>query len=70
MSLLFNLLRSAAIVCVLTLAASSAHALTPLPQVPTQQCPDPTGAPIDGGASLLLASGAAYAVRRIRLAKK
>jgi hypothetical protein len=28
--------------------------------------PDPTGAPIDGGASLLLAGGAAYAVRRLR----
>jgi len=28
--------------------------------------PDPTGAPIDGGASLLLASGAAYAIRRLR----
>jgi hypothetical protein len=30
----------------------------------------PTGAPIDGGASLLLAGGAAYAVRRIRQARR
>jgi hypothetical protein len=28
--------------------------------------PDPTGAPIDGGVSLLLAGGAAYAVRHLR----
>ena len=27
---------------------------------------DPKGAPIDGGASLLLASGVAFAVRRVR----
>ena len=28
--------------------------------------PNPTGAPIDGGVSLLLAGGAAYAVRHLR----
>jgi hypothetical protein len=28
--------------------------------------PTPTGAPIDGGISVLLAGGAAYAVRRLR----
>jgi len=28
--------------------------------------PDPTGAPIDGGVSLLVAGGAAYAVRHFR----
>ncbi|MBO0356960.1 hypothetical protein J0X19_03295 [Hymenobacter sp. BT186] len=32
--------------------------------------PTPTGAPIDGGVSLLLAGGAAYAVRRIRKGNK
>jgi hypothetical protein len=32
--------------------------------------PNPTGAPIDGGVSLLLAGGAAYAVRRIRKGNK
>ena len=29
-----------------------------------------TGAPIDGGASLLLAGGVAYAIRRVRQARK
>ncbi|OON68641.1 hypothetical protein B0919_12225 [Hymenobacter sp. CRA2] len=28
--------------------------------------PDPTAVPIDGGASLLLAGGAAYALKRLR----
>jgi hypothetical protein len=64
--------RAAAIVFLLTQAATAAHALNPVPVIPA--CPDPsgtpTGAPIDGGASFLLASGAAYAVRRIRKAKK
>lgn len=32
--------------------------------------PTPQGAPIDGGASLLLASGAAYAVRQLRRRSK
>lgn len=30
----------------------------------------PTGVPIDGGASLLLASGAAYGLKRLRAAKQ
>jgi hypothetical protein len=68
--------RAAAIVFLLTQAATAAHAMNPVPVIPS--CPDPsgtptgapTGAPIDGGASFLLASGAAYAVRRIRKAKK
>jgi hypothetical protein len=33
---------------------------------PGTPAPDPTGAPIDGGVSLLLAGGAAYAVRHLR----
>ncbi|RTQ49591.1 hypothetical protein EJV47_12270 [Hymenobacter gummosus] len=33
--------------------------------VPGNQ-PDPTAVPIDGGASLLLAGGAAYALNRLR----
>jgi hypothetical protein len=70
MTLFVNILRSAAAVCLLSLVASSAYALEPLPTVPNQNCPNPTGAPIDGGASLLLASGAAYAVRRIRATKR
>ncbi|NML64122.1 hypothetical protein HHL22_02785 [Hymenobacter sp. RP-2-7] len=70
MNFLLNLLRSAAAVCVLSLLASSAYAMDTLPTVPRQDVPSPTGVPIDGGASLLLASGAAYAVRRIRAAKR
>lgn len=33
---------------------------------PTPQAPDPTTVPLDGGASLLLASGVAYGLRRLR----
>ena len=37
------------------------------PGGPQQQAPaDPTGVPIDGGASLLLAGGVAYGLRRLR----
>lgn len=32
---------------------------------PTSPAPDPTQVPIDGGASLLLASGVAYGLRRL-----
>ena len=35
----------------------------PTPGAPT---PDPTEVPIDGGASLLLASGVAYGLKRLR----
>jgi len=35
----------------------------PTPSTPT---PDPTEVPIDGGASLLLASGVAYGLKRLR----
>ncbi|RTQ52108.1 hypothetical protein EJV47_03515 [Hymenobacter gummosus] len=38
--------------------------------VPGNQPPDPTAVPIDGGASLLLAGGAAYALRRLRQRRK
>ena len=33
---------------------------------PSTPAPDPTEVPIDGGASLLLASGVAYGLRRLR----
>lgn len=33
---------------------------------PTPQAPDPTAVPLDGGASVLLASGVAYGLRRLR----
>ncbi len=48
-------------------AAAAQHALAQLPPNGGPQPgagPDPT--PIDGGASLLLASGAAYALKRLR----
>ena len=35
----------------------------PAPQTPTA---DPTAVPLDGGASLLLAGGVAYGLRRLR----
>jgi hypothetical protein len=44
------------------------HGQTPINTgggVPTP-LPDPTQVPIDGGASLLLASGVAYGLRRLR----
>ncbi|RZK32456.1 MAG: hypothetical protein EOO63_01310 [Hymenobacter sp.] len=34
--------------------------------VPTELPPDPTPVPLDGGASLLLASGVAYGLKRLR----
>lgn len=51
----------------LLLLAFTSHALN---LAPAPDCrPTTQGAPIDGGASLLLASGAAYAVRRLRRSK-
>ena len=63
-----NLMRTALLLCAIVLTATAAHALNTVPTVPICN-PTPTGAPIDGGASLLLASGAAYAVRRLRKRK-
>ncbi|GAB3830650.1 PID-CTERM protein-sorting domain-containing protein [Hymenobacter jeollabukensis] len=37
---------------------------------PTPGAPEPTAVPLDGGASLLLAAGAAYGLRRLRRASK
>ncbi len=37
---------------------------------PTPSAPDPTQVPIDGGASLLLAAGAAYGLKRLRTARR
>ena len=39
------------------------------PGGPQQQPTAPTGVPIDGGASLLLAGGVAYGLRRLRARK-
>lgn len=52
---------------VVGLANPSAHAQAPNSggPVPTPLA-DPTAVPLDGGASLLLASGVAYGLRRLR----
>lgn len=44
----------------------AAHAQTPGTGGPQPSAPDPTQVPIDGGASLLLASGVAYGLKRLR----
>ena len=59
-SLVFRALPAAAVVVVLALAPFRAHAA---------RDGNPRGAPIDGGASLLLAGGVAFAVRRVRQAR-
>ena len=46
------------------LLAASAHAQTPADGGPAPT--SPTAVPLDGGASLLLASGVAYGLRRLR----
>ena len=50
----------------LLLAAAASHAQTPTTGGPVPQAPDPTAVPLDGGASLLLASGVAYGLKRQR----
>jgi hypothetical protein len=37
---------------------------------PQPSAPDPTQVPIDGGASVLLAAGAAYGLKRLRTARR
>jgi hypothetical protein len=46
-----------------------AQAQAPGSTGPTPQAPDPTAVPLDGGASLLLASGVAYGLKRLRRRK-
>jgi hypothetical protein len=50
------------------LVALASQAQTPGSGGPTPSAPipDPTEVPIDGGASLLLASGVAYGLKRLR----
>ena len=68
MSTSLPFLRASLLVAALLLA--SAHtplrAQDPGSGGPQPGNPDPTAVPIDGGASLLLAGGAAYALRRLR----
>ena len=47
------------------LAAAASSAQTPTTGGPTPQA-DPTQVPLDGGASLLLAGGVAYGLKRLR----
>ncbi|MDO7884908.1 PID-CTERM protein-sorting domain-containing protein [Hymenobacter cheonanensis] len=47
-------------------SAAQAQAPTTGGPTPGGAAPDPTQVPIDGGASLLLASGVAYGLKRLR----
>ena len=61
---LLNLMRSILLfLFLLGLATLASHAQAPGTGGPT---PDPTEVPLDGGAALLLASGVAYGLRRLR----
>ncbi|RAK70789.1 hypothetical protein DLM85_07695 [Hymenobacter edaphi] len=48
------------------LFATPAPAQTPGSGGPEPGAPEPTAVPLDGGAALLLAGGAAYALRQLR----
>ncbi|GAB3824258.1 PID-CTERM protein-sorting domain-containing protein [Hymenobacter jeollabukensis] len=50
----------------LVLFVHAAQAQDPGSGGPTPGAPEPTAVPIDGGASLLLAGGALYALKRLR----
>ncbi|GAB3638455.1 hypothetical protein GCM10027422_40450 [Hymenobacter arcticus] len=56
---------AAAVALLLTTGAAHAQADTGGPAA-TPQAPDPTAVPLDGGASLLLASGVALGLRKLR----
>ncbi|HEX8429137.1 PID-CTERM protein-sorting domain-containing protein [Hymenobacter sp.] len=58
---LYTWLKPVLLLLVLLLIAGSLRA-----QGPGSGGPTPTAVPIDGGASLLLAAGAAYGLRRLR----
>jgi hypothetical protein len=83
MKLVFTLVRLSAVLLFVMQANLPAHAVNPIISIHIHgpgcrpgctgggnPSPEPTGAPIDGGVSLLLAGGAAYAVRRIRKGNK
>ena len=67
-SLVFRALPAAAVVFLLAVVPFHAHAYDS-PPTTTLCSDDASKAPIDGGASLLLASGVAFAVRRVRQAR-
>ncbi|GAB3824084.1 PID-CTERM protein-sorting domain-containing protein [Hymenobacter jeollabukensis] len=58
--------RSLLLLLPLLFCAAASFAQDPGSGGPTPGAPEPTAVPIDGGASLLLAGGAAYALRRLR----
>ena len=62
----FRYLLGAAVFGFLLLAAQPAAAQGPGSGGPEPDPTDPTAVPIDGGASLLLAAGAAYGVKKLR----
>jgi hypothetical protein len=51
---------------VLCISALGTYAQSPTTGGPEPQVPDPAAVPLDGGATLLLASGVAYGARRLR----
>ncbi|MDO7885242.1 PID-CTERM protein-sorting domain-containing protein [Hymenobacter cheonanensis] len=54
----------------LLLAAAAGYAQSPTTGGPTPQAPTATEVPLDGGASLLLAGGVAYGLKRLRLRRQ
>ena len=73
-SFVFRALPAVAVVFLLAVVPFHAHAAgeDDMPKTPETPCSGGgggDGAPIDGGASLLLASGVAFAVRRVRQAR-
>ena len=70
-ALSFRLVAAAASVCLLAGSLTPALAQAPNSGGPAPDPPvAPTETPIDGGASLLLAAGAAYGLKRLRKNKR
>jgi hypothetical protein len=68
----FRLVMAAAAVCLLAggLTPALAQPGSGGPGPGTPVTPTPTDVPLDGGASLLLAAGAAYGLKRLRQSKR
>ncbi|MDO7886017.1 PID-CTERM protein-sorting domain-containing protein [Hymenobacter cheonanensis] len=67
---LLNALATTAIGLLLTATAARAQAPGSGGPTPGNTTPDPTQVPIDGGASLLLASGVAFGLKKLRDRRK